>query len=65
MEFLEQIPQLDAILVPTSGGGMVAGIAVAAKSIKPDIRGRVVSNNITALNVSMGFCKLSSKSCSI
>ncbi|KAH3883199.1 hypothetical protein DPMN_007153, partial [Dreissena polymorpha] len=45
VEFLEQIPQLDAILVPTSGGGMVAGIAVAAKSIKPDIRVFIVEPN--------------------
>lgn len=39
IEFLKQVPDLDAILVPTSGGGMVAGIAIAAKSIKPDIKG--------------------------
>ena len=31
--------QLDAILVPISGGGMTAGIAIAAKAIKPDIKG--------------------------
>lgn len=41
VEFLEQVPELDAILVPTSGGGMVAGIAIAAKSIKPDIKGNI------------------------
>jgi threonine dehydratase len=39
VEFLEQVPELDAILVPSSGGGMVAGIAIAAKSIKPDVKG--------------------------
>ncbi|KAL4223179.1 hypothetical protein ACF0H5_016651 [Mactra antiquata] len=38
VEFLEQVPQLDAILVPTSGGGMVSGIAIAGKSIKPDLK---------------------------
>lgn len=37
-EFLNQVPQLDAIFVPVSGGGMAAGIAVAAKAIKPDIK---------------------------
>ncbi|KAL5016103.1 hypothetical protein ScPMuIL_005692 [Solemya velum] len=38
LEFLEAVPDLDAILVPTSGGGMVAGIAIAAKAIKPGIK---------------------------
>lgn len=38
LELLEQIPDLDAILVPASGGGMAAGISVAAKALKPDIK---------------------------
>ncbi|EFN54876.1 hypothetical protein CHLNCDRAFT_56201 [Chlorella variabilis] len=38
LEFLEQVPQLDAIIVPVSGGGMISGIAVAAKAIKPCIK---------------------------
>ncbi|KAK3084682.1 hypothetical protein FSP39_017330 [Pinctada imbricata] len=38
IEFLQQVPDLDAILVSTSGGGMISGIAVAAKHIKPDIK---------------------------
>ena len=29
---------MDAILVPTSGGGMVAGISVAAKRLNPNIK---------------------------
>ena len=29
---------LDAIVVPVSGGGMISGIAVAAKGLQPDIR---------------------------
>jgi len=33
MELAEQVPQLDAVLVPTSGGGMVTGIAVALKAL--------------------------------
>ncbi|KAL8529654.1 hypothetical protein ACS0TY_006910 [Phlomoides rotata] len=38
LELLEQIPQIDTIIVPISGGGMIAGIAIAAKSINPAIR---------------------------
>lgn len=29
---------LDAIVVPVSGGGMISGIAVAAKQLQPDIK---------------------------
>jgi serine racemase len=39
VEFLKQVPDLDAILVPVSGGGMTSGIAIAAKAIKPNIKG--------------------------
>ncbi|PRW57516.1 serine racemase [Chlorella sorokiniana] len=38
LEFLQQVPELEAIIVPVSGGGMISGIAVAAKGIKPSIR---------------------------
>jgi len=36
LEFMEQVPDLEAILVPTSGGGMLTGIAVAARGLRPD-----------------------------
>ena len=38
LELLEDRPDLAAILVPLSGGGLAAGVALAAKAIKPDIR---------------------------
>jgi len=38
LELLEQVPDLEAIIVPIGGGGLIAGIAVAAKSIKPGIQ---------------------------
>lgn len=38
LELLEDRPDLSAILVPLSGGGLAGGIALAAKAIKPDIR---------------------------
>jgi threonine dehydratase len=38
LEILEQEPQTDAILVPIGGGGLVSGVAVAAKAIRPGIR---------------------------
>jgi len=37
-ELLEQVPELEAILCPVGGGGLLAGTAVAAKSVNPAIR---------------------------
>jgi hypothetical protein len=36
---VQGLKDLDAILVPISGGGMTAGIAIAAKAINPSIKG--------------------------
>jgi len=38
LEMLEDFPDLDTIVVPIGGGGMISGIAVAAKALKPSIR---------------------------
>ena len=38
LELLQDVPELDAILTPCSGGGLFAGVSTAAKSIKPAIR---------------------------
>ena len=38
VELLEQVPHLDALVVPVGGGGMLAGVTIAAKAIKPGIR---------------------------
>ncbi|MFP4374577.1 MAG: threonine/serine dehydratase [Spirochaetaceae bacterium] len=38
LEMMSDEPALDTILVPLSGGGLLAGVALATKLIKPDIR---------------------------
>ncbi|MDP5306107.1 hydroxyectoine utilization dehydratase EutB [Paracoccus spongiarum] len=38
VEILSQIPDAGHIAVPLSGGGLLAGVALAAKSLRPDIR---------------------------
>jgi len=38
MEMLEQVPSCDAIIVPVGGGGLIAGIALAAKTLNPRVR---------------------------
>ncbi len=37
LEMLEDAPELDTLVVPIGGGGMLSGIAVAARAIRPDI----------------------------
>jgi threonine dehydratase len=37
LEMLEDFPQIDTLVVPIGGGGLIAGCAVAAKAINPDI----------------------------
>lgn len=37
LEFLEAVPDLDCILTPCSGGGLFAGVSVAAKAVNPRI----------------------------
>lgn len=37
-EMLQENPDLDEILVPVGGGGLISGVALAAKAMKPDIR---------------------------
>lgn len=38
LELLQQVPDLDIILVPISGGGMTSGIALAAKEMQPQCK---------------------------
>jgi threonine dehydratase len=38
LEMLEDIPDLDAIVCPIGGGGLMAGVTLAAKALKPTMR---------------------------
>lgn len=38
LEILEQLENIDAVLVPVGGGGLIAGIAFTLKTINPDIK---------------------------
>ncbi len=38
LEMLEANPHLDMLAVPVGGGGLIGGMSVAAKTLKPDIR---------------------------
>ena len=38
LEILEQLPDVDQVVVPIGGGGLIAGVAFAIKHLKPDCR---------------------------
>ncbi len=38
LELLEQVPALDAVIVPVGGGGLIAGVSLAIKSQQPQVQ---------------------------
>jgi threonine dehydratase len=38
LEIAAQVPEVDAVIVPIGGGGLIAGVALALKTLKPNVR---------------------------
>ena len=38
LELLEQCPEMDVVVVPVGGGGLISGIALAIKEVRPEVR---------------------------
>ena len=38
LELLEQLPELDAVIVPIGGGGLISGVAFAIKHLNPNVK---------------------------
>lgn len=38
LEILEQLPEVDAVIVPIGGGGLISGVAFAIKQLRPDVK---------------------------
>jgi threonine dehydratase len=37
LELLEDAPEIDALVIPTGGGGLIAGMGIAAKALRPEL----------------------------
>ena len=38
LELLEDVPDLDALIVPVGGGGLISGMATAARAVRPEVK---------------------------
>ncbi|MCL5949276.1 MAG: pyridoxal-phosphate dependent enzyme, partial [Candidatus Bathyarchaeota archaeon] len=38
LEILEELPNVDAVVVPVGGGGLISGISIAVKNLKPTVQ---------------------------
>ena len=38
LELIDEVPDLDAVIVPVGGGGLIAGVSIALKETKPSVR---------------------------
>lgn len=47
LEIIEQVPDVDAVIIPVGGGGLIAGCAVALKTMNPDIKIIVISKHFS------------------
>jgi len=48
LEILRQVPDLDAIVAPVGGAGLIAGLAVAVKALRPEVQVIGVESKATA-----------------
>lgn len=56
LEILEQMPQVQQIVVPVGGGGLISGVALAVKSLRPEIKVIGVQTlNVPSMYASFGF----------
>lgn len=48
LEIVEQVPDLDAVVVPTGGGGLIAGVALAVKTLNPNVQ--IIVSSLNTVN---------------
>lgn len=47
LEVMEQIPDIDSIVIPVGGGGLISGVATAIKTLKPSVKIYGVVSNVS------------------
>lgn len=56
LEILTQMPDVQQVVVPVGGGGLISGVAIAVKSLKPDVKVIGVQTlNVPSMYASFGF----------
>jgi threonine dehydratase len=54
IEIVDQVPDLDAVIVPVGGGGLLAGVALAVKSLRPKAQVIAVeANNVASFSAAL------------
>jgi threonine dehydratase len=54
LELLEQVPDVEAVVVPVGGGGLIAGMALAIKTLRPDVQViGVEPNNVASMQAAL------------
>lgn len=61
LEIIEQVPDVDAVLVPVGGGGLLAGVATAIKHLKPHVL-IYVSNSLSKEVILIDMCQKKTRS---
>ena len=56
LEILTQMPDVQQVVVPVGGGGLISGVAIAVKSLKPDVKVIGIQTlNVPSMYASFGF----------
>ena len=54
LEIVEQVPDLDAVVIPVGGGGLLAGVALAIKTLRPQVKIIAVeAENVASFSVAL------------
>ena len=54
LEVIEQVPEADVVIVPVGGGGLLAGVSLAVKSLKPNVKiVAVEAENVASFSAAM------------
>ena len=54
IEIVEQVPNLEAVVVPVGGGGLIAGVALAVKTLRPEVKIIAVeAENVASFSAAM------------